>query len=481
VSQRLAIVLCVALPCIAGAQAKERCNFPNYPQTTQRLQKLPTGQYNTFFGHGVDVRCPTKQLTLKADSLEYYADEGRIFFIGNVHYDEPRLALTSDFLTYFQRDERIIANGNVDARLPSGSTLKGPIAEYQRVIPGVRPIPRLIATGRPTITVIQNDSLGRPQRDSLGRPIPPTTVVANGVTMVGDSLVYAGGSVIVTREDVTARGDSMALDSERQITVLLRNPSIQGKRDRPFTLSGDRIELTGRDKKLERVLSIGKAQAVSQDMTLNSDTIDLRLSNDLLQRAVAWGPTRARAQSNTQRITADSVEVTMPDQRVREMHAVRRAAAEGRPDSTRFKADTVDWMRGDTIVARFDTVTVRAAAAPRDSARVPRDTTTTRIKERVAVGNAKSYCHLPPSDSTAHRPAINYVIGREIIVIFQDQRVSKVTVIEQAAGVYIEPRRETPADSTRGVKAAPATPTNRPATTPPATRPVPTTPPRPPR
>jgi lipopolysaccharide export system protein LptA len=414
---------------VANAQERQRCTINGSQQTNV---KLPSGQYNSFMGGGVVARCPAKQVTLRADSLESYGDEGRIFFLGSVHYEEPRLTLNSEYLTYYQADERIVATGNVDARLPSGSTMRGPFAEYQRVIPGRRPAPRLIATGRPTFHIVQRDTTGR---DTL-----PTRVIANGVTMVGDSLVYAGGQVEVTRTDVVARGDSMALDSQREITVLMRGPSIEGKRDRPFTLRGDRIELTGRDRKLARVLSIGKASAVSQDMTLASDTIDLRVANDLLQRAVAYGPSRAHASSASQKMVSDSIDVIMPDQRVREVHAVRGAAAEGRPDSTRFRADTVDWMRGDTIVARFDSV------AARDSARAA------RMKEILALGNAKSFYHLAPSDSTQRKPAINYVTGREILVSFEQAKVSRVTVIDQAAGVYLEPRAardSTRRDSTR--------------------------------
>jgi hypothetical protein len=239
----------------------------------------------------------------------------------------------------------------------------------------------------------------------------------------------------------------MDLDSEREITVMMRNPSIEGRRERPFRLSGTRIELTGRERKLNRVLAKGNARAVSEDMILASDTIDLRVANDLLQRAMAWGPSRANASSASQHILSDSIDVAMPDQRVREMHAVRKAVAEGTPDTTRFRADTLDWLRGDTIVARFDT----AAVAPNDSGPA------TRLRELVALGNAKSYYHLPPADSAMRRPAINYVTGREIVVAFVDQRVSKVTVLDQAAGVYLEPKVEAAkADTTA---ARPATPT----------------------
>ena len=426
------------LPVVAQGQGTQRCSWDT--PGAQRVVEVAPGVRNTYLGGRVVMRCPDRGIRIDADSVESYEGEGRVYLIGNVKYSEPRLSVDSDYLTYFQRDERVIANGNVFARLPNGSTLRGPVAEYLRATPATRPVARLHATGRPTITLAQRDT-GR------GPPPPPATVVANGVTMVGDSLVYAGGQVIVTREDVLARADSMTLDSQREVTVLMRGPSISGRRERPFTLSGTRIELTGADRKLRRVLSMGNAQAISEDMTLASDTIDLRVADDLLQRAIAWGPSRARASSAAQRITSDSIDVTMPNQRILEMHAVRGAIAQGRPYSTRFRADTLDWMRGDTIVARFDT------AAVKDSAR------TTRLRELHAVGAAKSYYHLAPADTTQRRPAINYVIGREIVVDFQQSQVSRVTVVDQASGVYLEPRPATAADTAR---AAPPPPVRRP-------------------
>ena len=427
-------VLCVALfilPVSAPAQETQRCFWE--ASGGQRVIEVAPGVRNIYLSRNVVLRCPDRDIRITSDSLESYEGEGRVFLIGNVHYTEPRLSVDSDFLTYYQRDERVVANGNVTARLPNGSTLVGPVAEYLRATPSTRPVERMFASGRPTITLAQ--------RDSAGRPSPPTTVLANTITTVGDSLVYAGGQVVVTREDVIARGDSMALDSEREITRLMRGPSIEGRRERPFRLNGTVIELTGADRKLSRVLSMGAARATSEDLTLTSDTIDLRVADDLLQRAVAWGPSRARANSPSQELVADSIDVSMPAQRAREIYAVRGAAAHGRPDSTRFRADTVDWMRGDTIVARFDTTVID----------------TTRLRELHAIGNARSYYHLAPADTSLDRPAINYVIGREIVIDFREQRVTKVNVVEQASGVYLEPTPVAANDTSRAAPgAAPA-------------------------
>lgn len=481
--KRAALALILFLPGVARAQETQRCFWD--AEGGQRIIEVAKGIRNIYLSRTpnqqIVLRCPDRGIRITADSLESYEGEGRVFLIGNVHYTEPRLEVDSDFLTYYQRDERVVANGDVHARLPNGSTLVGPVAEYLRATPNTRPVERMNASGRPTITLAQ--------QDSAGKPSPPTTVVANTITTLGDSLVYAGGQVVVTREDVIARGDSMALDSEREFTRMMRGPSIEGRRERPFRLSGAIIELTGADRRLRRVLSMGEARAISEDMTLTSDTIDLRVADDLLQRSISWGPSRARASSATQELIADSIDVSMPGQRVHEVFAVRSAAAHGRPDSTRFHADTVDWMRGDTIIARFDTASVDSAAvrvAALDSASAPRDTVATRdttqsprLRELHAMGNARSYYHLAPADTSLDRPAINYVTGREIIVDFQDQRVARVTVVEQASGIYLEPTPVAAAPDTTRAAPAPSSPARPPAgtTPPPNARPVTPAPP----
>jgi hypothetical protein len=321
-------------------------------------------------------------------------------------------------------EERIIASGNVNATLPSGSTMRGPYAEYFRAMMG-RPATRLFANGRPAFTIVQ--------KDSAGNPGEPLRVLANNVTMLGDSLVYAGGSVIATRPEVEARGDSMTVDSEAERMVIMRNPVIEGRRDRPFTLVGERIELSSINRKLDRVIALTRARAVSQDMTLTSDTIDLRFGADLMQRAIAWGPSRARAMSATQELVADSLDVRLPGQRMREVYAVRNAAAYGKPDTLRFRADTTDWLRGDTIIARFDSATADTARSG------------ARLRQLQSLGKARAYYHLAAADSAIRRPAINYVTGREILITFRSQQVATVTVVEQAAGVYLEPRATDPA------------------------------------
>ena len=313
-------------------------------------------------------------MVLRSDSLEQYGDEGRFFFVGHVDYKEPRLSLKSDFLTYFQREERLLAFSNVDAKLPSGSTLKGSSLEFFRAIPKVRPKQRGISIGRPTITIIEKDAQGKPQ--------PPVTVTGNTVWLEGDSVVASSGEVVVVRPELTAAGDSLYLDNGTGMLRLMRKPKITGTKGRPFTLVGETVDLLSRRRKLERVLSKSAAEATSEDLDLKSDTIDLRVTDDLLQRATAWGKGRARATSPQQTIVSDSIDVLMPGQRVREMHAVRNAVAEGMPDTTKFHTTEKDRLMGDTIIAYFDSIPAR------DTVSKP------RIRMLVAIGHASSLQHL---------------------------------------------------------------------------------------
>lgn len=436
-----------AAPLTLAAQ-ESRCDLIGGPTTRQTADTLMGGR--SFVGGGVLVKCPARKITLSGDSAEIYKD--RYYVVGHVHYDEPRLSMTSDFLNYFVADDRIVAAGNVHAKLPSGSTLVGPQAEYDRPIPGRpdRQRRQVRALARPTITIVQ---------DSAGKPQPPMTVVATTVFMDGDSLVYGSGQVVITRPNITATADSAFIDQGHETMRLMRNPSVTGKKDRPFTLSGDLIDMYSSNRKLTRVVARAHARAVSDSLTLKSDTIDLRVSDDVLNHAYAWGRTsRAEAVSPSQKLTADSLDVTMPNQQVRVVRALRSALAEGKPtDTTRFrvvKPDTLNWLAGDTITAHFDT------AATKDTSHTP------VIKQLIADGHAAAWYHMPPSDTSLHAPAINQVSARLITIDFDtSQKIATIVARDSVQGIYVEPR---PDSTARKAKAA--QPQQKPGTQKPGTQ-----------
>jgi len=439
----LAIACVVASGTALVAQGRPTpCTLVPQPTTRLRLDSLPGLGQVVFLGGGVLFRCPSRGITMRGDSAERYADHDQL--VGNAVYDEPRFHVTSNFLNYLPNDERVVAVGDVHARLPTGSTLDGPIAEYQRPVPRLRPHERMIATNRPTIHVVQKDSIGR---------LDTTVVVANTVFMDGDSLIYGGGAVVITRPEISATADSTFIDEGKETMRLMRNPRLQGTKSRPFTLTGDLIDLFSRDRKLQRVRASANATAVSDSMTLKSDTIDLRIRNDLLDHAYAWGAkSRALAVSPSQNLLADSLDVAMPGQRVQLVRAFNNALAEGKPDTVRFRAespDTLDWLRGDTIVAHFDTVPVK------DTSNTP------NIKQLVASGHASSLYHMAPSDTTERRPAINHVTARIITIDFDQHqhKVGTVTTVDSVSGVYIEPRADS---TTRRANATPVPPAKTP-------------------
>lgn len=459
----LPLILCPGILSAQGMPAPSgRCKFDVKFDRLNSAQ-LPSGQRNFYLGGHVVARCPAQNMVIRSDSLEQYGDEGRLYLIGNVDYVEPRLKLKSDYLTYFQRDERLLAVQNVVATLPSGSTLTGPQVEFFRAVAGIRPQQSATAIGRPTINLVQRDSLGRPQ--------PPVKITANTVYLQGDSIVSAVGQVVVVRPELTAVGDSLYADGGSGLLRMMRQPRITGTKGRPFTLVGETIDLRTNNRKLERVLARNDAQAHSEDLDLKSDTIDLRVADDLLQQAFVWGKSRAHATSPTQSMVADSIHVIMPAQHVRELHALRGAVAEAMPDTTKFRAKEKDRLTGDTIVAWFDSVP-------------PKDTTTKpRIQLLVATGHATSLQHLAPKDTSLCLPAISYVKGKVITVHFDSAQVStvKVTDEEDATGVYLEPDSTAEgarchADTVAGAAAADS------SSKPPSGRPLPTTPPsNPPR
>ena len=418
------VVAVVAAGPLSAQEARSgQClfNFRSRQGSPLVMTRLPSGQYNWYLGRRAEGECTAQQITVVADSVEFYGDTRLLYLIGNVDYREPRLTLKSRRLTYWLNDEHLRAEGNVDATLSSGTKLTGPEVDYYRPAPGIRTSSRMVAPRRPTILLVEIDSTGRRS--------DPTNVIANTVVMDSDSLVYAGGRVIITRSDVNSHSDSAFMDSGREYARLMKSPRIEGKGDEPFTLTGTVVELFGSQRTLSRVVSSGTAKAVSKDVTLTSDTLDLRLTERKMDRAYAWGRSRARAVSSTYDIIADSLDVRMPGQRVREVFAVRDAFAQSTPDSTRMRTTEKDWLRGDTVVARFDTM------ASADTSRRP------RIRDLVAHGNARSYYQVATGAGREAPPGVNYVRGRVITVTFQNQEVERVSITEQAAGVYLEAPR----------------------------------------
>lgn len=413
--------------------------------TRTNAQRTASGQYNFFQGGGVTYHCEGQNNTLEADSAEYYGDQRVLYLIGNVHYTEPRAKVDSERMTYYQIEDRIRAEGNVNVRTDNGTTIRGPVMDYYRAS-ATRPLARTIATGRPRMAIAQ--------RATAGEPPTPVDVVSNTLVSEGDNLVYASGNVEITRPDLIAKGDSVFLDGQREFARLMRTPSVQSRKGRPFTLTGGVIDLYSRNRNLERVVATPAGHVLSQDLELLADSVDLRVTQNQLNRVIAWGrKTRATALSPERRVVADSIDALMPGQRLREVRAIGKAHANSIPDTTRIVSAERDWMSGDSVFAEFDSI------APGDTTSRP------QAKRIVATGDASSFYQLAPNNGVKGPPNINYVRGRIITVLFANKVVDNVDVVDQATGVYLEPSAAGPNPARTGPQARPGT---TPAVPPPA-------------
>lgn len=445
----LALLLGSAAAAAAQPSAGRNCELEFEAlrdSTTTVLEKQVTGKYNAFQSGGVRYRCKGQGMTMDADSAAYYGDLAILYLVGQVHYRDEDASLDADRLTYYQNEEWVIAEGSVFARMENGSTMRGPSAEYFRSIPGVRPVERLVTVGRPTFTLHQPDSAGQAR--------PATTVIADRVTAEGDSLVYAGGTVQITRTDLTATSDSVMLDESREYGRLLRDARVVGRGERGFTLTGQTIDLFSRERELERVLSLADARVESDDITVTSDTLDLRMAGGKLARAFAWGPSRAHAVAPGRDMTADSLDVRLVDQKLRELHAVGGARLESVADTLRIRSAERDWLVGDTVIARFDSV---AVAPGSDSSANP------LLRQVLALGDARSFQQIPPDTGVTDRPSLHYVRGRNITIAFDSGQVQRVMVTApdsgQTVGVYLDATGQTaPADRNAPRQPAVSTP-----------------------
>jgi hypothetical protein len=458
----------VATPRMARAQEENKpCDLYTdaTPTSHSNSVKLPSGKYNTFFAGGVIAHCRGQGNTLTSDSAEYYDEQQLLYLIGHVHYTEPRVTVDSHHMTYFVNEGRLVADTEVYAVMSSGTTMRGPHADYLRVIPGLRTRAQLTATGRPHMHLVQKDSSSSAP-DTAG-------VDADRVFMDGDSLVYASRRVIIKRTDLTATSDSAFMNqSTGYARLILGSPTIVGHdKAHPFTLKGDLIDLFAANHQLTRVLAMRHGDALSKDMHLTSDTIDLRFDAKVLSRAYSWGESRARATTPERDILADSIDVIMPQQIIHQVRSIGKAYATSIPDSTHFKSKERDWMKGDTIISYFDTTSVHprgatpqaaqspapgggvvahdhGAKAPPDvasggAAAAPAQDTQPQVKTVVAKVKARAFYQMAPRDKTQLRPALNYVRGRIITIDLVNRQVSMVTVIDSAAGVYLEPQSDT--------------------------------------
>lgn len=391
--------------------------------------------------------------------------------IGSVDYRDSIRTLTADTLTYWQDEDRLVAVGDVHVlRLRTRSELVGPRVEFFRA-GGTGP-QRTVATGRPHLTV----------RDTTGEG-PPTEIDADRMVFLGQQDARMQGNVSIVRGEVRAKGDSAVYLGDAHEGRLLGSPEVTRA---DFRLSGRAISAHIDSGRVRTVLSRGNAEASGSSFRLYSDVIDARLAHEKVERLWAHGPKPALAVSAPYRLDGDSLVFAFRDGDIDTLTAVGAASAVQVGDSAASELGSDDrarpppamageenWVRGDTLVLAFaseDTTGAAEATAdttgapPSDSAEgpppdslapvrpdtgssAPADTSATtkrerRLKEIRALGDARAYYLVPRDSAGNERPARNYLIGKQVTVLFEAGEAQRVKGVD-AIGVFLDPEQPT--------------------------------------
>jgi lipopolysaccharide export system protein LptA len=388
------------------------------PTSHTTINTTPTNKRIYFFGGGFRAICRGTTMHVFGDSAEYSEDAQVMTLIGNARYTEDSTTITANLMRYNQNEAQIFAEGAVKILMKNGSTVEADLIQYLRPQLPARNYSGADASGRTRLVL----------RDSVAVPDSETTVItADRLHMLRDTLFYAGGSVMITAKDLIGISDSAATNSKnRRATLLGAKPQLKGRGTRTFTIDGNLIDIYGQGKQVERLISRGKAVAVSDSLTLNADTLDIRTTGTAIDRVEAWGTGRARAVSPGRDISARRLVITMPGQKLQDLRAYGQARAETTPDSTVITKER-DWIEGDTLTALFE-----QNVAQKESSQPP-------MRSLVSRGNARSFYQSKAEIRNCTEPTLSYVTGRNIDVIFKTGIVSEVQVTGSVRGLNANP------------------------------------------
>jgi hypothetical protein len=316
--------------------------------------------------------------------------------------------------------------------LETGSTMRGPTIDYLRPAAGMRDSAEVYAVGRPRIEYFDTDSAGPGQRE-------PYVIVGERIRSRGRALIWAGGRVQIDRSDLSARGDSMMLDTgERDAGTLTGSPVFRGLGPDSFALSGSRIDFTLEDRRVRSVLALDKAHLVREDWDLVGDTISIDVRERAVQQIVAWGATqRPEGKSPRYTVRADSVVFDTPGERLTQIRAFGKAWVASASDSAGVEPD---WLAGDSVVADF-VPRAPGDSAGRDAAADSSDDGAPALARLSARHDARSFRQIA-GDEPGERPSLAYATGRAITIVMRpgsDDAVERVEIVGQVEGVQLDP------------------------------------------
>src|SRR5690606_15270982 len=185
---------------------------------------------------------------------------------------------------YRKATETWEARGNVLVQnLETGSTVRGPAIDYHRPAAGLRDSAEMYAVGRPQVQYFEADAPAGEERE-------PYIIRADRLRSRGNALIWGSGQVTIDRSDLSARGDSLELDTGAgDRGTLIGSPVFRTIGEDSVALSGARIDFELEDRKLTWVTAAGRGHMVRADWDLTADTIATDLENGQVVQLLAWG------------------------------------------------------------------------------------------------------------------------------------------------------------------------------------------------
>ena len=357
--------------------------------------KLPSGQYNSFIGGGVVARCPGAAASCSGRQPRDVRRRGRVLL------HRPRRLRRAAPHAHVGLPHVLPARG-APARRRSTSTRRCRAARTSRArSPSIcRAIPK-----RPREQHGHARSAGR--RSTSSRRTRREAAAAGDrrrrtPSAHGRQHRLRAGRGRRRPPRAHRHGDSLFIDGGTGLLRLMRKPQVVGTKGRRSRSSARRSICSRSDEARARARASARRKAVSEIVTLKSDTIDLRDQRRPAPSRHRLGRRAARAPSsptqNMHRRFARCAHAGAAH--ARDARRARRGRARAARHRRKFQHDrSATGSRGDTIVAHFDT-------------RAPGETRPSKPHIRQLVSHRPRHVALPPARRATPPsgvPAINYV------------------------------------------------------------------------
>jgi lipopolysaccharide export system protein LptA len=355
-----------------------------------------TDSVETFVLKG-SVRVKHSASLISCGTLTYFP-AGRYFLcVDSVHISDPGRNMLSDTLFYYVDSAYYQAFGHFQWT-SSGFSGSGQKGDYYRQEG------RMVVTGEASA----RDSLREIKADKLEYYDSSETIKATGGLRFFDRQTYS--DAVASSGLYERRTNLVTLYGRPKVTYYEENDTLHLQ---PYYLTGDLLRSFSRDS----LCATGRVRLWDDSLTVTADSLfyDKKEGISYFRNG---GP---QVESQSYRLTGSLIDVTSSARRLRRVRAMVKARGEfynlqekegeKTSDKEEKKRET-SWVEGDTLDILFGPAGLDSIAA---------------------LGDARSYfCENRES-------GINYLQGKRIYLIWQDEKLDRVDVEGGGRGLFLKP------------------------------------------